>query len=134
VFEKRVQRRTLVRKREAVVRGWRRLHCEELHNLYASPGIIRAIKSRIMGWARHTARTGEMRNADKILVRKPAGMKQLGGRTRRWEDNIIADLNEIWWESSDRIHLAQDRDQWRAVVKTVMNVRLPQDAGNFLTS
>jgi hypothetical protein len=66
-----------------------------------------------------------MRNAYRILVGKPEG-KRLHGRSRlRWEDNIIMGLGEIGWEAVDWIHLAQDRDHCRAVVNTVMNLRVP---------
>jgi hypothetical protein len=76
VFENRVLRRVFGPKREEVAGGWRKLHYEELHNLYASPNIIREIKSRIMRWARHVARMVEMRNSYKILVAEP-GRKRL---------------------------------------------------------
>jgi hypothetical protein len=64
-------------KREEVARGWRRLHNEELHNLYASSNIIRVNKSRGIRWARHVACMGEMRNAYNILVGKPEGKRPL---------------------------------------------------------
>jgi hypothetical protein len=64
-----VLRRIFGPKKEEVAGGWRRLHNEELHNLYASPNIIRVIKSR-MRWAGHVERLGEMRNLDPILVGK----------------------------------------------------------------
>jgi hypothetical protein len=70
-----------------VTGGWRKLHNEELHNLYSSPSIIRMIKSRRMRWA--------------------------------------IDLREIGWDGGDWIDLAQDRDQWRALVRAVMNLRVP---------
>jgi hypothetical protein len=73
VFENRVLRRIFVPSRKEVVGGWRRLHNEELHNFYASPNIIRVIKSRGMRWVGHIANIGEMRNVYKILVRKPEG-------------------------------------------------------------
>jgi hypothetical protein len=92
--------------------------------LYASLNIIRVIKSR-MRWARHEARMGEMRNAYKILVGKPGTKRPLGGSRRRWENNIRMDLREIGWEGVDWMHLAEDRDQCRAVVNTVMNRRVP---------
>jgi hypothetical protein len=66
--------------------GWRRLHDEELHNLYASANIIRGIKPRRMRWARHVARMAEMRNAYKILARKPERKKPLVRSRRRWEE------------------------------------------------
>jgi hypothetical protein len=66
-----------------------------------------------------------MRNAYKILVGKPEGRKPLGITRRKWEDNIRMDLRETGCEGVDWIRLAQDRDQWRAVVNTVMNLRVP---------
>jgi hypothetical protein len=64
---------------------------------------------------------GENRNAYSILVGKPEGKRPLGRPRRRWVDNIKMDLREIGWD----IDLAQDRDQWRAFVNTVMNLRVP---------
>jgi hypothetical protein len=71
-----VVRRIFEPMREEVAGGWRRLHNEELHNLYASPAIIRMIKSRRMGWSGHVARMGEMRNSH-ILFGKPEGRDHL---------------------------------------------------------
>jgi hypothetical protein len=70
---------------------------------------------------------GEKRNAytSKILVGKPEGKRPLGRPRRRWVDNIQIDLREIGWDSRDWIDLAQDRDQWRALVNTVINIRVP---------
>jgi hypothetical protein len=76
---------------------------------------------------------GEMGNEYKILVGKPVGKRQLGRLRRRWEDNIRMDLREIGWEGVDWMNLDQDRDQWQAVVKTVMKLRVPYKVGNFLT-
>jgi hypothetical protein len=64
---------------------------------------------------------GEMQKAYKVLVGIPEGKRQIGRRRRRWEDNNRIDLREIWWEVVDWMHPAQDRDQWQAVVNTVMN-------------
>jgi hypothetical protein len=75
-----------------------------------------------------------MRGACNILVRKPEGRRPLGRPRRRWEDNIKMDLREIGFGDVNRIHWAQDRDRWRALVNTVMNLRVPENAGNFLTS
>jgi hypothetical protein len=68
---------------------------------------------------------GEMRNGYKILVGKPDSKRPLGRPGRRWEDIIKMDLTKIGWEVVGWMHLAQDRDQWRAVVNTVMNLRVP---------
>jgi hypothetical protein len=82
------------------------------------------IKSRRMRWAREVARMGEKRNAYRILVGKPEGKRPLGRPRRRWEDNIGIDFGEIGWGGMNWIDLAQDRDQWRALVNTVMNLRV----------
>ena len=74
---------------------WRRLHNEELHSLYRSPNIVRVIKSRRLGWARHIDRMEEGRSAFKILTGKPTGKRPLGRPRRRWEDNIRMDLKEL---------------------------------------
>jgi hypothetical protein len=78
-----------------VTGGWRKLHNEELHNLYSSPSIIRIIKSRRMRWAGHKARMGEKRNVYRLLVGKPEGKRPLGRPRRRWIDNIKLHLSEI---------------------------------------
>jgi hypothetical protein len=75
-----------------VTGDWRKLHNEELHNLYSSPNIIREIKSRRMRWAGHVARMGQTRNAYRILVGKPEGRRPLGRPRRRWVDIIKMDL------------------------------------------
>jgi hypothetical protein len=77
VFENRVLRRIFGPKRDDVTGGWRKLHNEELHNLYSSPNIIRMIKSKRMRWAGHVARMGETRNVYRILVGKPEGERLL---------------------------------------------------------
>jgi hypothetical protein len=94
------------------------VHNEELHNLYSLPGIIRMIKSRRMRWAAHVARMG-------LLVGKPEGNRPLGRPSCRWDDNFKMDLRGTGLGSVDWIDLAQDRDQWRALVKTVANLRVP---------
>jgi hypothetical protein len=101
--------------------GWRKLHNEELRDLYPSPSIIRIIKSRRMRSARHVARMGEKRNAYRLLV----GKRPLGRPRRSWVDNIKMRLLEIGWCSVDWIGLAQHRDKWRALVDAVMNLRVP---------
>jgi hypothetical protein len=127
VFENRVLRRIFGSKRDEVTGEWRKLHKEELRDLYSSPSIIRIMKSRRMMWAGHVARMGEKINAYRLLVGKPEGKRPLGRprHTRRWVDNIKMDLLEIGWGSVDWIGLAQDRDKWRALVNAVMNLRVP---------
>jgi hypothetical protein len=83
------------------------------------------IESRRMRWAGHVARIGELRNACRIFVGKPEWKRPLGRPRRRWVDNIKIDLREIGWDGMDWTDLAQDRDQRRALVYTVMNLRVP---------
>jgi hypothetical protein len=101
------------------------MHNEELRDLYTSPSIIRIIKSRRVRWAGHVARMGEKRNAYRLLVGKPEGRRPLGRRRRRWVDNVRMDLGEVGWGDVDWIGLAQDRNRWRAVVNSVLNLRVP---------
>jgi predicted small integral membrane protein len=125
VFENRVLRRTFGPKRDGVTGGWRKLHNEVLHNLYSSPSTIRIIKSRRMRWAGHVARMGAKKSVYGLLVGKPEGKRPLGRPRRRWIDNIKIDLLEIAFSVVDWIGLAQDRDRWRALVNSVMNLRVP---------
>ena len=104
---------------------WRKLHNEELIDLYSSPNIIRVIKSRRMRWAGHVARMGERRGVYRILVGKPEGKRPLGRHRRIWEDNIKMDVQEVGCGGMDWIHLAQDGDRWRAIVNAVMILRVP---------
>jgi hypothetical protein len=83
---------------------------------------------------RACSRNGEKRNAYRILVRKPEGKRSLGRPRHRWVDNIKIGLREIGWVGMDWIVLAQDRDQWRALVNRVMNLRIPKNAGKFLNN
>jgi hypothetical protein len=83
------------------------------------------IKSRRMRLAGHGARMGEKRNAYRILVGKTEGKRPLGRPKRRWVDDIKMDFREIGWCGVDWIDLARDRDQWRALVNTVINLRVP---------
>jgi hypothetical protein len=122
VFENRVLRRIFGPKRDGVTGEWRKLHNEELNDLYCSPNIVRVIKSRRMRWVGHVARMGERRGVYRVLVGKPEGKELLGRPRRRWEDNIKMEMGcgVMAW-----IDVAQDRDRWRALVNAVMNLRVP---------
>jgi hypothetical protein len=108
-----------------VTGGWRKLHNEELHNLYSSPRVIRIINSRRMRWAGHVARMGEKWNVYRLLVGKPEGKRPLGRPRRRWIDNMKMGLLEIGVNVVDWIGLAQDGYRWKALVSSVMNLRVP---------
>ena len=101
---------------------WPLLH---IFDLYPSPNIVRVIKSRRMSWAGHVARMGEERGVYRVLVGKTEGKRPLGIPRRRWVDNIRMDLQEVGCGYVDWIGLAQDRDRWRTLVSTVMNLRVP---------
>ena len=103
---------------------WRKLHNEKLNDLYSLPDIARVVKSRRMRWAGHAARMGEDRGVHRVLVGKPEGKRPLGRPSRRWEDNIKMDLEEVEGSRGDWMELAQDRDRWRALVGTVRNFRV----------
>jgi hypothetical protein len=108
-----------------VAADWRKLNKEELHDLYPSPSIISIIKLRRMRWAGHVSRMVEKRNAYRLLVGNPEGRRPLRRPRRRWLANIRMDLVEVGWGDVDWIGLAQDRDRWRALVKSVLNLRVP---------
>jgi hypothetical protein len=116
--------RTFGPKRDEVTGEWRKLHSWELHNLYSSPDIIRQIKSSRKKWAGHVARMGEGRNVYRVLVGKPVVKRPLERPRRRWNDGIKMDFRETGYKGVEWIHLAQDRDRWRALVYMVMNLRI----------
>ena len=112
MFESRVLRRIFGPRKDEVSREWRKLHIEELNDLYSSPNIVWVIKSRSMGWAGHVARIGERRGICRVLVGKPEGKRPLGRPRSRWEDNIKMNFLEVGCWVMDWIELAQDRDRW----------------------
>jgi len=118
VFENMVLRRIFRPRRDEVTEEWRRLHNEELNDLYSSPNIVRVIKSIRMRWAGHVVRMG-------------AEMGRLGSwwgnqeERDHWRDNIRMDLQEVGCGYTDWIGLAQDRERWRTLVSAVMNLRVP---------
>jgi hypothetical protein len=92
LFENRVLRRIFGPKGGEVTWEWRKLHNEELHDLYSSPNIFRVIKSRRMRWAGYVARMRETRGVYRVWVGKPEGKRQLGRPRRRWENNVKMDV------------------------------------------
>jgi hypothetical protein len=126
-----VLRRIFGPKRDEVRGEWRKLHNEKLHDLHSSPSIIRINKARSMRWVRHVERMGEKRNAYMSLVGKPEGRRPLGRSRGRWLDNIKMNLVEVGWGDVVWIGLAQDRDRWRAVLNSVLNLRFHKMLGNY---
>jgi hypothetical protein len=105
--------------------SWRKLHNDELHSLCSSLNIVRVIKSRRMRWAGRVACMGKGKSVYRVLVGKPEIKRPPGRPRRRWEDNIKLNLRERGINGANWIRLDQDRIQWRAFVKTVMNLRVP---------
>jgi len=125
VFENIVLRRIFGLRRDEVKGEWRRLHNEELNDLYSSPNIVRVIKWRRMRWAGHVACMDEERGVCRVLLEKPVGKRPLGRPSRRWVDSIRMDLQQVGFGYMDWTGLAQDRDSWRTLVSAVMNLRVP---------
>ena len=124
MFENMVLRRIFGPRRDKVTGEWRRLHNEELYDLYSSPNSVWVIKSRRMRWAGHVVCMGE-EGGYRVLVGKLEGKRPLGRPRHRWVDNIRMDLQEVGCGYMDWIGLAQDRDRWRMLVSAVMNLRVP---------
>jgi hypothetical protein len=125
VFENRAPRRIFGQRKDKVTGCWRKLHNEELRNLYSSPSIIRMSKSQRMRWAGHVAQTGGNKNAYRLLGEKQEGKRPLKRLRCRWIGNIKMDVREIGWGGNDWIDLAQSFGQCRDLVKTVMNLWVP---------
>jgi hypothetical protein len=124
VFEIMVLRRIFGPKRDEVPGEWRKLHNEELHNLYSSPGIIRQVKSRRMRWAGHVHAWERREKCTRFWWESPK-------ERDHWEDQGVGRrmgsewiLGRLAWGGVDWIRLSQDRDRWRAVVSAVMNLRV----------
>ena len=124
LFENMLLRRIFGPRRDEVTGNWRRLHNEELNDLYSSPNIARMIKSRRMRLSGHVARMGEERGVYRVLAEKPKGRRPLGRPTCRWVDNIRMDLQEVGCGYVDWIGLAQDRDRWWTLVSALMKLRV----------
>jgi len=106
VIENMVLRRIFGPRTDEVTEEWRRLHNEELNDLYSSPNIVRLIKSRRMRWAGHVARMGEERGVYRVLMGKPEGKRPLGRPSHRWVDKIRMDLQEVGCGYMDWIGVA----------------------------
>ena len=125
VFENKVLRKISGAKGDEITGEWRKLRNGELQLLCSSPNIIRNLKSGQLRGAGLEAHVEQSRNAYRILVGKPQGKRPLGRPIRRCEDSIKINLREVGCDPSDWIALAEDRDQWRAYVRAVMNLRVP---------
>ena len=112
MFENRGLRRVFGPKRDEGTREWRKLHNEELNDMYSLPNIVQVIKSTRIRWEGHVARIGERIGVYRVLVGKPEGNRPLGRPRRRWEDNIKMDLQEVRCGGMDWIGLTQNRDRW----------------------
>jgi hypothetical protein len=109
VFEIRLLRSIFGLKMDEVTGKWRKLHNEEIRDLYSSPSVI----------------IEDKRNAYRLLVGKPDGKRPLERPRRRWVDNIRMDLGGVGWGDMGRIGQAQDRNRWRTLVNSVLNPRVP---------
>jgi hypothetical protein len=124
-FENRVLRRIFEPKRDEVTGKWRKLHNEELNDLYSSPNILWVIKLRKVKWAGHVERMGDKRGAYRVLVGKYERKRPLARPRCRWEDKTKMDLQEVGRGGMDLIDLAQDGDRWWALVNAEKNLHVP---------
>ena len=126
VFENRVLSWLFGPKGDQVTGEWRKLNNELLSDLYSLLNIVREVKSRRMRWVGHVTRMGNGRAVHRFLVGNPEGKRPLERPRRRWEDNSKMDIKEVWGGCVVWMELAQIRDMWRAIVSTVMNIRVPK--------
>ena len=124
MFENRVLRGIFGPKRDEVTGEWRKLHNEELNEVYCSPNIIRVINSRRMRWAGHVARMRERRGVYRVQVLKPEKKRPVGRLKRTWEDIINLNLQEVRCGGMNWIELTQDKDGWQIFVNALMNLRV----------
>jgi hypothetical protein len=129
VFEKRVLGIIFMSKGDEGTGDWRKLHYDELNDLYSLPNIFRVIKLRRMRWAGCVARMGERRDVYRVLVGKPEGKRPLGRPRRKWEGNIRMDVWEVGCKGMDWVDLTQERERWWTLVYAVMNLRVPKNVG-----
>jgi hypothetical protein len=112
VFKNRVLRKSFGHKRDKDTEEWRRLHNEEVLDLYSSPNIFQVIKSSRMRWAGYVVRRVERSGTYRVLVGTPKGKRPIGRPRHRWEDNIKIDLQEMVW-GMDWIDLTETRGRWQ---------------------
>jgi len=125
VIENRVLRRVFGPKRDEITGEWRKLHNEELSDLYSLHNLVGVVKSRRMRWTGHVVSTGEGRGVHRVLVGKPERKRPLGRPRRGWKDNIKMDLQEVGGSCGNWKDLAQDREWWWELVSTVMKFWVP---------
>jgi hypothetical protein len=125
MFENIALRRVFGPMTDEVTGEWRKLHDDELNDLYCWPNIFRVIKSRRMRLAECVARMGERSDVYRVLVERTEGKRPLGRHRSRWEDNIKMDNQEVGCVGMEWIELTQDRCMWRALVNAVMNLWVP---------